>query len=252
MVKNQKEIESMKEAGEKLARVMEELEKNAMPGRNTLELDKLAEKLVFRSGGQPAFKGYSNGGGKPYPATICASLNDEVVHGVPASGRILKDGDILKIDIGMKYKGMFADMARSFPIGNVDAAAGKLIKTAEQCFWQGVGKLKAGRRLSEYSKAVEKYAKKKGFSVVRNLVGHGIGKALHEPPQIPNYWEKNYKDIKLVSGMTFALEPMINEGTYETYIGSDGWVFKTRDGKLSAHYENTVLITDEGVEVLTV
>jgi len=252
IIKNEKEIVAMREGGKKLAGIMKELGKSAQAGINTLDLDKLAEKLVFDIGGHPAFKGYKNGSGDPYPGTICVSLNGEVVHGIPKKKAVLKNGDLLKIDIGMEYKGMFTDMARSIAIGDVSEKVGALIKITEQSFWKGIKNLKAGRYLSDYSKPVQKYVEKNNFSIVRNLVGHGVGRKLHEPPQIANYYYKKYPDMKLVSGMTLAFEPMVNEGSYETILGKDGWVFKTKDGKLSAHYENTVLITEKGVEVLTI
>jgi len=251
-VRTKKEIEAMREGGKKLAGIMKELQRNAKPGISTWDLDKLAEKLVFDNGGKPAFKGYENGESVAYPGTICASLNDEVVHGIPKKNTVLNDGDLLKIDIGMEYKGMFTDMARPIAIGNIGGQARKLIKITEESFWEGIKNLKAGKYLSDYSKAVQKQIEKNGFSVVRNLVGHGVGKKLHEPPQIPNYYYQKYSDLKLISGMTLAFEPMVNEGSYETVLGKDGWLFKTKDGQLSAHYENTVLITDKGVEVLTI
>jgi len=250
-VKKPSEIETMRVGGKILAAVMERLKKEILPGKNTLELDKLAEELVFANGGKPAFKGYLGEAKEPFPATICASINSEVVHGIPAKEKILREGDIIKIDIGMKYQGMFTDMARTFPVGRVSQEAGKLMAAAEKCFWQGVKKLKAGTFLSEYSKAAQKTAEENGFSVVRNLVGHGIGKELHEDPYIPNYYNKKYQDYRLAAGMVLALEPMINEGSFETILDKDGWTFKTKDGRLNAHYENTVLITEKGVEILT-
>ena len=230
---------------------MGKLEKEIAPGKNTWDLDKLAEGLVFANGGSPAFKGYGGDAGKPFPATICASLNSEVVHGIPAKNKIMREGDIIKIDIGMKYQGMFTDMARTFAVGNVSEAARKLINVTEQSFWNGLEKLKSGNFLSEYSKAAQKCAEGDGFSVVRNLVGHGVGRELHEDPYIPNYYNKKYQDYRLEVGMTLALEPMINAGKHETVLGKDGWTFLTSDGELSAHYENTVLITEKGAEVLT-
>jgi methionyl aminopeptidase len=250
-IKTEEQIKIMREGGKKLASIMQELEKNIRPGENTLELDKLAEKLVFNSGGRPAFKGFGGEGKKAYPATICASINDEVVHGIPTENKILRTGDIFKIDIGMEYQGFFLDMARSFLIGNADEKARKLLEVAEESFWQGIKYLKAGKKLSDYSKAVQKYVEKNGFSVVRNLVGHGIGKKLHEDPQIPNYYNKKYVDIELKKGMALALEPMINAGNFETVLDKDGWTYKTQDGKWSSHYENTILITKDGTEVLT-
>jgi methionyl aminopeptidase len=250
-IKNKSEIEAMRKGGKILAEIMDRLEKKIAPGKNTSELDKLAEELVFANGGTPAFKGYGGEVQKPFPATICTSLNDEVVHGIPSEERFLCEGDIIKIDIGMKYDGMFTDMARSFPVGKISREAQDLIDVTEQCFRQGVKKMKAGNFLSDYSKAAQKNAEQNGFSVVRNLVGHGIGKELHEDPYIPNYYNKKYQDYRLAAGITLALEPMINAGGFETVLGKDGWTFRTKDGKLNAHYENTVLITEKGTEILT-
>jgi methionyl aminopeptidase len=250
-IKSQEEIAIMKKAGRELARIMDEIGKLILPGVSTLELDKLAEELVFRFGGRPAFKGFK-GGAQPYPATICASLNDEVVHGIPAAEIFLKSGDLLKIDIGMEYEKMFVDMARTFAVGEINKAANKLKEVTEQSFWEGIKTLRSGARLMDFSRAAQQVIEKNGFSVVRNLVGHGIGKRLHEDPQIPNYYDSEMPNPRLKAGMTLAFEPMVNAGDYETYIGQDGWVFKTEDGTLSAHYENTILVTDEGVEILTI
>jgi methionyl aminopeptidase len=249
-IKTEKELEIMRRAGKALAAVMAEIEKEVRPGIDTLQLDKLAEELVLRCGGKPAFKGY----GDPknaFPATLCTSVNDEIVHGIPHENVVLNEGDILKVDIGLQLDGFFADMARTFAVGKVSVEAEKLIEATVRSFWKGVKNLRAGAMLSTYSKAVEKHVISQGFSVVRNLVGHGIGTELHEEPQIPNYYEHGYRDLQLKAGMTLALEPMVNEGEYKTVLGSDGWVFKTADGKLSAHYENTIAITKDGIEVLT-
>jgi methionyl aminopeptidase len=251
-LKSKKEIASMRHGGKILAEIMQQLEKEIVPGQNTEVLDKLAERLVFASGGHPAFKGYGTDTDNPFPGTICASLNAEIVHGIPSAKRIIQSGDILKIDIGMQYEGMFLDMARTFPVGKISIPAQKIIAVVEECFWEGIKNLKEGAMLSDYSKAVQKYVESAGFSVVRNLVGHGIGQKLHEDPNVPNYYEKKYQDFRLFSGMMLALEPMINEGTHDSILGKDGWVFTTKDGKLSAHYENTILITENGTEVLTV
>jgi methionyl aminopeptidase len=250
-IKTPAEIRSMREGGKKLAAIMDELIKIARPGISTLEIDKLAEKLVFDNGGKPSFKGYGGDTERGFPATICASINSEVVHGIPSEKIILQDGDVFKIDIGMEYEGFHTDMARTITIGNVGKQASKLMEVTEKAFWAGIKKLKAGKYLSEYSKEVQKYVEGEGFSVVRNLVGHGIGREVHEDPQIPNYYNKKYQEVKLQTGMTLALEPMVNAGGFETVLGHDGWVFKTKDGSMSAHYENTVLITNNGVEVLT-
>jgi len=250
-VKNEQEITAMREGGKRLAEIMGKIGENVGPGINTLELDKLAEELVFRQDGIPAFKGYGKKTGNSFPATICASLNDAVVHGIPSEKIILQEGDILKIDIGMKYQGLFVDMARTFPIGRISNEAKKIISVTEQSFREGIKNMKSGMFLSDYSKAVQKYVENEGFSVVRSLVGHGIGKEMHEDPQIPNYFNKNYWDHKLYAGMTLALEPMVNAGHFKVVLHKDKWMFITKDGSLSAHYENTVLITEKGTEILT-
>jgi methionyl aminopeptidase len=249
-IKTENEIEIMRKAGKMLASVMHKLESQVRAGVSTMQIDKLAEELILAAGGSPAFKGY--GGGKnPFPATICASINDEVVHGIPSDSRILEDGDIFKIDIGIEIDGFYSDMARTFAVGEISDEAKKLIEITEKSFWKGIKNLKAGAMLSEFSKTAQKTVEDAGFSVVKNLVGHGIGKNLHEDPQVPNYFEKGFRDLVLEEGMTLALEPMVNVGTHLTELGSDGWVFLTADRKLSAHYENTILITEKGVEVLT-
>lgn len=240
----------MREGGKKLAEIMRALEAEVRPGIDTLQLDKLAEELVFEHGGEPAFKGYGDAH-NPFPSTLCTSLNDEVVHGIPSDKVILSEGDILKIDVGMKYEGMFVDMARTFAVGEVSQDAKRLIDCAEKSFWAGVKKMRAGSMLNDYSRAVQKQVESCGCSVVRNLVGHGIGKNLHEEPQVLNYFEKRARDLRLAAGMTLALEPMINLGKYHTVLAEDEWAFVTEDGSLSAHYENTVLITEKGVEILT-
>ncbi len=252
LIKSKEDIQAMREGGKILAGVMKKIETAIAPGKNTLELDKLAEELILSSGGAPAFKGYGAEEGSPFPATICASINDEIVHGIPEKNKILKAGDVFKVDIGMKYKNFYTDMARTFAVGKISDEAQKLIEVTEKSFWEGVKKLKAGAQLSDYSKAVQKFVEANGFSVVRNLVGHGVGKELHEDPYIPNYFNKKYNDMTLEAGMTLALEPMVNAGNFETILGSDGWTFKTKDGSLSAHYENSIVITEKGVEVLTV
>lgn len=250
-VKNSKEIEIMKEGGRRLALVMEQLEKMAKPGVDTESLDREALALMKKMDSRPAFLNYGKESGNPFPASICASLNDEIVHGIPNKKRIVKSGDLLKLDIGLVYRGFFLDMARTVAIGKVSNEARQLMEVTENCFWEGIRNLRAGSWLSEYSKASEKCAKKAGFSVVENLVGHGVGRNLHEDPVIPNFFYRRFEDMRLKAGMTLAFEPMINIGTHLNVLGQDGWVFKTKDGSLSAHYENTVLITDKGTEVLT-
>ncbi len=249
-IKTAEEIRLMRESGRKLASVMLELEKMVYPGISTGEIDERAEKMILQMGGMPSFKGYGDSK-DPFPATICASLNDEIVHGIPSQKIKLQEGDIFKIDIGMKYKGWHSDMARTFAVGEISEESKKIIETVRKVFYQGVSAMKVGKKLNRYSKATQKFAEKSGFSVVRNLVGHGIGRELHEYPQIPNYFDRKSCNFKLEAGMTFALEPMINAGSHETKLGDDGWVFETVDNSLSAHWENTVLVTDKGIEILT-
>jgi methionyl aminopeptidase len=251
-IKSKKEIEAMRKGGKILAEIMRQLEKAIFPGQNTQALDKLAERLVFANGGEAVFKNFGQESGNPYPGNICASLNSEIVHGIPGKNKKVQKGDILKIDIGMRYQGMITDMARTFLVEPVSKEARILAEVTEQSFWKGVKKIKAGRQLSEYSRAVQKFVESRGFSVVRNLVGHGVGRELHEDPYIPNYYEKKDQDLRLAAGMTLALEPMVNAGSFHTVLAKDGWVFRTKDGKLSAHYENTILVTKNGAEVLTV
>lgn len=249
IIKNEKEIDAMRRGGKILAQIMNEIGKSIEAGKNTLELDQLAERLVFDNGGTPAFKGYGDKS-NPFPATICSSINYEIVHGIPSVERIIKAGDIVKIDMGMKYEGMITDMARTFPVGEISAEAKSIMNATREGLNVGIAKIRAGAKMSEYSIAVENYVKKFGFSVVRDLVGHGVGKILHEDPQIPNYnW--GGKDIVFQAGMTLALEPMINEGTYKIKLGSDGWTYETEDSKLSAHFEDTVLVRKGGCEILT-
>lgn len=249
-IKSKSEIEKMRQGGQILAGIVRVLGEKAQAGVSTLEIDALAEKLIQEAGGEPSFKGYGAETGNPFPAVICASLNHEVVHGIP-SDKKLRSGDLLKIDIGMKHDGFHTDMARMFAVDEVSPEARKLMEVTEKSFWQGIKGLRAGIRMSQYSKAVQQYVEGEGFSVVRNLVGHGIGEEVHEDPQIPNYFNKKYADLELASGMVLALEPMVNTGGYQTKIGHDGWVFVTSDGSLSGHYENTIVITEKGVEVLT-
>ena len=249
IIKTPEEISVMREGGHFLAGIMDQIEKAARPGQNTHEIDELARRLIFDIGGIPIFEGYG-GPENPYPGAVCASINSEIVHGIPRKDRILKEGDILKIDIGMKYKNMITDMARTFAVGKVSPEAWKLMKVTRESLDTGLSKLKSGAKLSEYSQAVESYVRSHGFSAVRELVGHGVGRELHEDPQIPNY-KNNAKDIILKEGMTLALEPMINAGGHKIRLEKDGWTYVTVDGKLSAHFEDTVVITKSGCEILT-
>lgn len=250
-IKSKKEIGILKEGGKILAKIVSKLGKNLKEGMSTGELDKMAEKLIREAGAISAFKDYGKEYGNPYPGNICVSLNDEIVHGIGKKDRIIKNGDLVKIDAGIIYKNYITDMARTFAVGKISDGAKKLIEATEQSFWEGIKNLKEGKFLSDYSKAVQNCVEKNGFSVVRNLVGHGVGKKLHEDPQIPNYYNKKFQDVELEAGMVLALEPMVNVGNFETKIKKDGWTFMTKDGSLSAHYENTIVITKKGAEVLT-
>jgi len=250
-IKTEEEIQSLRASCSHLARVLEKVLEQAKPGVSTLELDTVAEKLIREVGGVPIFKGYGGESGKPFPGSICISLNEEVVHGIPMSTRILKDGDVLKVDIGMRYEGMVSDMARSIAIGSVSEEAKKIMKVTEESLLRGIDTLKPGAKISDYAGAVQRHVEQNGFSVVRDLVGHSVGRELHEDVQIPNYLTRDLPDISFVPGMTLALEPMVNAGTYEVEIADDDWTFITADDRLSAHFEDTVLITEDGVEILT-
>lgn len=243
-LKSDKEIELMREAGKIVAEVHELIGEAAKPGVTTKELDEIAEKHILKRGSTPAFKGYGG-----FPASICASVNHEVVHGIPGL-KTLKDGDIISVDIGAIYKGYYGDAARTHAIGNVSQQAQELIDATRQSFYEGIKFAKVGYRLSDISHAIQTYVESNGFSVVRNYVGHGIGTNMHEEPQIPNYGPSG-KGPRLKKGMVLAIEPMVNIGTYEVKVLSDDWTVVTLDGEYSAHYENTVVITDEEPEILT-
>lgn len=248
-IKSQTEIAIMREGGRLLAGVMEELGRLVVPGENTLNINKLAKKLVFNIGGEAVFEGYGETD-NPYPAAVCVSINDEIVHGIPREDRIIQEGDIVKLDIGMRYQGMITDMARTFPAGKISIEAQKIMTVTKEGLEEGIKAIRAGRRLGDYGRAVERRVLGSGFSVVRDLVGHGVGHELHEDPQIFNYQTKN-KGIFLAEGMTLALEPMVNVGGSEIRILADGWTYATRDGKLSAHFEDTIVVTKYGAEILT-
>lgn len=244
-IKSAREIELMEEAGRILAIVHEELEKALHPGMTTLEIDKLGEEVIRSYGCIPSFLGYNG-----YPASICVSVNDEVVHGIPSNKRILKEGDIVGLDAGVIYKGYHSDAARTHGIGEISKEAKELIRITKECFFEGIKYAREGNHLFEISAAIGRYAESYGYGVVRDLCGHGIGANLHEAPEIPNY-EMSRKGMKLRAGMTLAIEPMINIGNYAVNWLDDDWTVVTRDGSLSAHYENTVLITEGEPKLLT-
>ena len=239
----------MRKSGEVLALVMAELEKNVLPGIKTIELDRIAEDAIRKHGGEPSFKGYKVPGLPSFPASICASINDEVVHGIPDS-RILSEGDIISIDMGVFLGGYHADAARTFPVGSVSEEAQKLITVTQESFYKGISLCLAGKMLGDISEAIQVYVETNGLTVVRDFVGHGIGQKMHEEPQIPNY-KTERRGPRLSKGMTLAIEPMVNIGTYDVKILKNRWTVATKDGKLSAHYENTIAITDNEPLILT-
>lgn len=244
-IKSSREIELMREAGKILAKTHEELGKNLKPGMSTWDIDRLGEEIIRSYGCIPSFKNYNG-----YPASICVSVNDEVVHGIPHKEHYLQEGDIVSLDAGVIYKGYHSDAARTHGIGEIGEDAKKLIEVTRQCFFEGIKFAKAGNHLNDISTAIQNYAEGLGYGVVRDLVGHGIGSHLHEDPEVPNFARRR-KGILLRPGMTLAIEPMINAGRYEVDWMEDEWTVVTRDGSLSAHYENTVLITEGEPELLS-
>ena len=244
-IKSAREIQLMTEAGKILEIVHNELAKALRPGMSTKEIDRIGEEIIRSYGCVPSFLNYNG-----YPASICVSVNDEVVHGIPTHKRIIKEGDIVSLDAGVIYKGYHSDAARTHAIGEISSQARELIKVTEECFFEGMKYAKEGNHLYDISAAIGRYAEERGYGVVRDLCGHGIGSALHESPEIPNY-EMNRRGPKLRKGMTLAIEPMINMGTWEVDWLDDDWTVVTRDGSLSAHYENTILITEEEPVLLT-
>ena len=252
IIKSHREIELMKEAGRILAITHEEIRKIIKPGISTYDIDKLGEEVIRSYGCVPSFLNYNG-----YPASICTSVNDEVVHGIPSKDRILQEGDIISLDAGVIYKGYHSDSARTYPVGKVSEKAERLMKVTKESFFEGLKMCRDGNHVNDISKAVFDYITARGYSAVRDLVGHGVGASLHEAPEVPNYTRPR-KGPKLKAGMTIAVEPMINIGTYEVEWLDDDWTVVTADGELSSHYENTILITDgdpvilsqaEGIEI---
>lgn len=246
-IKSEREIELMREAGVILAKVHQELGHSLKPGMSTWEVDKLADEMIRSYHCLPSFKGYNG-----YPGSVCVSINEEVVHGIPTKERIIKDGDIVSLDIGVIHKGYQSDAARTHGVGNITEEARLLIERTRQSFFEGMKVASDGHHLFEISAAIGSYAESFGYGVVRDLVGHGIGTNMHEDPQIPNF-KQLLRGPKIRAGMTFAIEPMINAGTWEVEFDTygDGWSVVSADGSLSAHYENTILITTGRPEILT-
>lgn len=244
-IKSKTEIEYMKIAGKVTGETLKLLEKLVKPGISTLELDRAAEKYIRDNGCTPSFKGYGG-----FPGSVCISVNDEVIHGIP-SKRILKEGDIVSFDVGACFKGYHGDAARTVGVGEISAEAQRLIDVTKESFFEGIKFAKEGDRVSDISAEVQRVAEENGFSVLREYCGHGIGHQLHEDPEIPNYFDPRHRGTRLRPGMCLAIEPMVNQGSREIFVGDDDWTVYTDDGKLSAHYENTVLVTNGEPYILT-
>jgi len=243
-VKSKQELACMREAGRIVALTFAELGKVIRPGVSTGELNRLAEEFIFARGGRPAFKGLYG-----FPASICTSVNEEVVHGIPGL-RKLENGDIISIDIGVEINGYYGDGAVTFPVGNISEKAQRLLKVTEEALYAGIARARPGNRLSDISNAIQTYVENYGYSAVRDYVGHGIGRSMHEEPQVPNFGRPG-RGPRLRSGMTLAIEPMINVGTHEVRVCADNWTVVTKDAGLSAHFEHTVAITEAEPEILT-
>lgn len=249
-LKSQRELDKMRRAGEVVAKVHQRLSELIQPGITTIELDRIAEEIIRSCGAIPSFKGFPCAyGGIDFPGSICTSINDQVIHGIPGN-IVLKEGDIVSVDAGAILDGYHGDAARTFPVGKVSEEARALIYHTEEAFRRGMEKAVEGNRVVDISIAIQQYAESQGYSVVRDFVGHGIGTQMHEEPQIPNY-KTQERGPRLSNGMTLAIEPMINMGTWQVKVLKDNWTVVTVDGKLSAHYENTIAVTPNGPEILT-
>ena len=250
IIKNKEELEILTEGGGKLAFVLAQVLTAVAPLVSTKTLDLLAERLIKVSGGTPSFKGYRIvAGDTPYPASLCTSVNDEIVHAIPGD-RVLKNGDIIGLDIGMEYQGLFTDMAVTVGVGEIDEKKKKLIAVTKKALEIGVRAIKPGGHVGDIGEEIQRYIEKNGFGVVKELVGHGVGRAVHEDPEGPN-WGKRGTGPELCEGMVLALEPMVTAGSPKTTLAKDGWTWKTKDHSLTAHFEHTILVTSKGAKVLT-
>jgi len=248
-LKSPQEIEIMRAANMIVAEVLAEVRRRARPGVATAELDRVAEEMTRRRGAVPAFKGYEVAG-RVFPRTICISINEEVVHGIPSERRVLQEGDIVGLDFGVRYQGFYGDAAVTISVGPADEEAERLMRATRDALWAGIDQVHVGNRLGEVSAAIQERVERDGFSVVRDFVGHGIGKRLHEEPQVPNFGSRD-RGLRLREGMVLAIEPMVNAGAPEVLIKEDGWTAVTRDGRLSAHFEHSVAVTQNGPYVLS-
>lgn len=250
ILENIEDINKLREGGKILASILYEAAKKTAPGIMTIELDILAEKMIRAAGGKPSFKNYKTADDKiAYPASLCVSINDEVVHGIP-SERIIRDGDIVSLDLGMEYKNLYTDMAVTVPVGNVGERNKKLIETTKKALEKAIGAARDKCFIGDIGSAVQSFVESKGFSVVRKLVGHGLGRKPHEDPEIPNFRAKAGRE-RLQEGTVIAIEPMVTAGGYDIYLDKDLWTWKTKDGSFSAHFEHTIIITKNGAEIIT-
>lgn len=250
LIKSKKEIDYIRESCRIVAETLQLLKSNVKPGITTLELDKIAEDYIRSNNAVPAFKGYSQGGAPGFPGSVCSSVDDEVVHGIPSS-RILKEGEIVSVDIGVLKNGFFGDAALTVAVGNISDEKKKLMDVTERSLQLGIEQAVAGNRVHDISNAVQVYVEANGYSIVRDLCGHGVGKFLHEDPSVPNFGRKG-TGPKLKNGMTLAIEPMVNAGKYDVITANDGWTILTADGSTSAHFEHTILINNNSPEILTI
>ncbi|MFC1594908.1 type I methionyl aminopeptidase [Patescibacteria group bacterium] len=250
IIRNEQECQILREGGNLLGKILQKIAESVKPGITTLDLDNLAEKLILEAGGRPSFKGYKNGkDGVPFPASLCVSVNDEIVHGIP-SDRILQKGDIVGLDIGMEYKGLFTDTAVTVGVGQITKENKHLISVTKKALQIGIASIKAGGHIGDIGEAIQKYVESKKFGVVRKLIGHGVGKKVHEDPEVPNWGERGVGS-ELVEGMVLALEPMVTIGSYELNLAENKWAWVTKDGKPAAHFEHTIVVTKTKAEIIT-
>ena len=248
-LKSPQEIDIMRAANQIVAEVLAELRRRVRPGVTTAELDRVAEEMTRRRGATPAFKGYEVGG-RVFPCSVCISINDEVVHGIPSERRELHEGDIVGIDFGVRYEGFYGDSAVTVAVMQTDTQSERLMRATNEALWAGIDQVQVGSRLGEVSAAIQERVEREGFSVVRDFVGHGIGKRLHEEPQVPNFGNRD-RGVRLREGMVLAIEPMVNAGDSAVVIKDDGWTAVTKDGSRSAHFEHSVAVTENGPYVLS-
>ncbi len=246
ILKSPEEIDKIRKASKIVGEILQELQPLVVPGVTTKDLDRKAEELMKKKGAKPAFKGY-----RDYPAVLCTSVNEEVVHGIPSARKVLKEGDIIGIDCGVVIEGFFGDSAKTFSVGKLDEVSQKLLQVTEESLYLGIQQMVVGNRMNDIGWAVQSHAEQAGFSVVRDFVGHGVGRDLHEDPQVPNFGTP-HTGIRLTAGMVLAIEPMVNLGVKEVKILEDGWTAVTVDGKRSAHFEHTIALTEKGFEILSV